>query len=66
MACLNKDQIEFIRDDLKRRSVSRSFLFNEWVDHICCDVESLMNKGESFEVAYAQISPERQRDQHRP
>jgi hypothetical protein len=59
MACLNKDQIEFIRDDLKRRSVSRSFLFNEWVDHICCDVESLMNKGESFEVAYAQISPER-------
>ncbi len=59
MACLNKDQIEFIKDDLKKRSVSRSFLFNEWVDHVCCDVESIMNKGVSFKEAYRQISPER-------
>jgi hypothetical protein len=59
MACLNKDQIEFIKYDLKRRSVSRSFLFNEWVDHICCDVESMMNKGVSFEDAYGHISLER-------
>ena len=58
MACLNKDQIEFIRDDLKKRSVSRSFLFNEWVDHVCCDVEAMMNKGIRFEEAYAQISRE--------
>jgi hypothetical protein len=56
MACLSKDQIEFIRDDLKRRSVSRSFLFNEWVDHVCCDVEAMMNKGVGFEEAYGQIS----------
>ena len=58
MACLNKDQIEFIRDDLKKRSVSRSFLFNEWVDHVCCDVEAMMNKGVHFEEAYGQISRE--------
>ena len=56
MACLNKEQIEFIRDDLKKRSVSRSFLFNEWVDHVCCDVETMMNKGVPFEEAYGQIS----------
>ena len=59
MACLNKDQIEFIRDDLKKRSVSRSFLFNEWVDHVCCDVEAMMNKGVRFEEAYGQISREK-------
>jgi hypothetical protein len=59
MTCLNKDQIDFIRDDLKKRTVSRSFLFNEWVDHVCCDVETMMNKGLSFEVAYGQISRER-------
>jgi len=56
MACLSKDQIEFIRDDLKKQSVSRSFLFNEWVDHVCCDVEAMMNKGVGFEEAYGQIS----------
>ncbi len=59
MACLNKDQIEFIRVDLKKRSVSRSFLFNEWVDHVCCDVEAMMNKGVRFEEAYGQISREK-------
>lgn len=59
MACLNKDQIEFIRDDLNKRSVSRSFLFNEWVDHVCCDVEAMMNKGVRFEEAYGQISWEK-------
>jgi len=58
MACLNKDQIEFIREDLKKRSVSRSFLFNEWVDHVCCDVEAMMNKGVTFKEAYGQISRE--------
>jgi hypothetical protein len=58
MACLNKDQIGFIREDLKKRSVSRSFLFKEWFDHVCCDVEAMMNKGTRFEEAYGQISRE--------
>ena len=56
MACLSKEQIEYIRSDLKRRRVSRSFLFEEWVDHVCCDVESLMNKGVSFENAFSQVA----------
>ncbi|KPL21121.1 MAG: hypothetical protein AMS23_09830, partial [Bacteroides sp. SM1_62] len=59
MAFLNKDQIDFIRNDLKKRTLSRSFLFNEWVDHVCCDVETMMNRGLSFEDAYGQISRER-------
>ncbi|MFC2098694.1 hypothetical protein ACFLSP_03005 [Bacteroidota bacterium] len=56
MACLSKEQIDYIRSDLKGRKVSRSFLFEEWVDHVCCDVESLMNKGVSFENAFNQVA----------
>ena len=56
MACLSKEQIDYIRSDLKGRRVSRSFLFEEWVDHVCCDVESLMNKGVFFETAYNQVA----------
>ncbi len=55
MACLSFEQIEFIKKDLRERSLSRSFLFNEYVDHICCDVENLMNKGKNFEDAYSII-----------
>lgn len=56
MACLSKKQIDFIRSDLKSRNVSRSFLFEEWVDHICCDVETLMNQGMQFENAYRTVA----------
>jgi len=56
MACLSNEQIEFIRSNLKNRNVSRSFLFEEWVDHVCCDVETLMNKGVSFDEAYSQLT----------
>jgi hypothetical protein len=56
MSCLSKEQIEFIRDDLKKQQLSRSFLFNEWVDHVCCDVETLMQKGMDFENAYRIVS----------
>jgi hypothetical protein len=56
MSRLNKDQIEQIRKDLEDQQESRSFLFNEWVDHVCCDVESLMNKGLSFEESLHRVS----------
>lgn len=56
MPCLNQEQIKYIRDDLKGRKVSKSFLFEEWVDHVCCDVETLMNKGVTFEDAFRQVS----------
>ncbi len=56
MACLNKDQIEYIRTNLKNRRASRSFMFEEWVDHVCCDVETMMRKGLSFEKAFSQVA----------
>ena len=56
MACLNNEQMDFIRTDLRARKESRSFLFQEWVDHICCDVETLMSKGIPFEEAYLRVA----------
>ncbi len=56
MACLSKDQIDFIRNNLKDRNVSRSILFEEWVDHVCCDVETMMNKGVSFDEAFSRVA----------
>lgn len=58
MDCLSKEQIDFIRSDLRRRKVSRSFLFEEWVDHVCCDVETLMGRGVPFEEAYYRVAGE--------
>jgi hypothetical protein len=58
MACLTKEQIDFIRSDLKSRNVSRSFLFEEWFDHVCCDVETLLNRGMPFEDAYRKVAGE--------
>jgi hypothetical protein len=60
MSCLSNEQIDYIRNNLKTRNVSRSFLFEEWIDHVCCDVENLMNKGIPFQEAYAQVAGEEQ------
>ena len=56
MSTLTKEQIEIIRNNLKEQPTSRSFLFNEYVDHISCDIESLMDKGISFEQALKQVT----------
>ncbi len=56
MSTLNNEQIEFIRKNLKEKPTSRSFLFNEFVDHICCDIENLMEKGISFDEAYQRVT----------
>jgi hypothetical protein len=56
MTSLTKEQIDLIKSDLAGKSISRSFLFNEYVDHICCDVENLMHKGRSFDEAYQMVS----------
>ncbi len=63
MACLNNKQIEYIRNDLKNRNISRSFLFDEWIDHVCCDVETLMGKGTGFEEAYRRVAGETSTEQ---
>ncbi len=58
MIKLNPEQANLIRKDLERRSLNKSFLFYEYLDHICCDVENLMNTGMSFQDAWSSVQKE--------
>ncbi len=55
MAELSLHQVERIKKDLIRESISYSHLFHDLLDHICCDIEFEMDRGISFEVAYSNI-----------
>jgi hypothetical protein len=55
MAELGLHQVEIIKKDLIRESISYSHLFHDLLDHICCDIEFEMDRGISFEDAYANI-----------
>jgi hypothetical protein len=55
MAELSLHQVERIKKDLIRDSISYSHLFHDLLDHICCDIEFEMDRGISFEDAYSNI-----------
>jgi hypothetical protein len=55
MAELSLQQVERIKKDLRRESISYSHLFHDLLDHICCDIEFEMDRGISFEEAYLNI-----------
>jgi hypothetical protein len=55
MAELSLQQVEQIRKDLNRESITFSHLIHDLLDHICCDVEYEMDRGINFEDAYANV-----------
>lgn len=55
MQSLDKKQIEIIVSDVENAKITFSHLADELVDHICCEVESLMNRGKTFDEAYELI-----------
>jgi hypothetical protein len=55
MNCLDSRHIRQIEEDVENARITINNLSQELVDHICCEVESLMSKGKSFEEAYAVI-----------
>mgnify|MGYP007118353641 CR=1 FL=1 len=55
MAELTLQQVERIKNDLTRESISYAQLFYDLLDHICCDIEFEMDRGISFEEAYQHI-----------
>jgi hypothetical protein len=55
MAELSLHQVERIKKDLIRESISYSHLLHDLLDHICCDIEFEMDRGISFEDAYSNI-----------
>lgn len=58
MYLLNKIQVEIIIADVQQASITLSHLADDLVDHICCEVESLINEGKDFERAYEIVKKE--------
>jgi hypothetical protein len=52
MYSLDKKQVEIIAADVQLAGITFSHLPDDLVDHICCEVEILINEGKNFENAY--------------
>jgi hypothetical protein len=52
---LSKNEIDFIKDDVKKSGISFSHLEDELIDHICCMVEELINDGFTFNTALTRV-----------
>jgi hypothetical protein len=55
---LSRNEIDFIKDDVKKSEISFSHLEEELVDHLCCMVEELINDGYSFDKAFNSVRKE--------
>ena len=55
---LSAYDIQYVRYDLKNRGISQPDLFEELVDHVCCEVELEMARGIPFKTAYENILKE--------
>jgi uncharacterized protein with PQ loop repeat len=55
MPDLSLSDIERISRDIRKEKINVSHLLEELVDHICCDVEYMMNTGLGFEDAYREV-----------
>jgi hypothetical protein len=52
---LTLEQADQIILDIRRQEITFSHLFDELVDHVCCDVDHEMQKGLSFAEAYRKV-----------
>lgn len=57
MYVLSDIQIEFIRNDLRARGITRVELQDDLLDHVCCIVERNLKSDGDFEDYYQQIIP---------
>lgn len=55
---LSESQTNLIVKWVKSHHLTIRSLENEFIDHICCDVENLMNEGTSFKVAFENLQKE--------
>ena len=55
MYSLDKEQVEIITADVQLAGITFSHLPDDLVDHICCEVEILINEGKDFENAYKTV-----------
>ncbi len=52
---LSIQNIERVTRDIKKQEIIFSHLFDELIDHICCDVENEMQNGLTFLEAYSKV-----------
>jgi hypothetical protein len=52
---LSIDNIEQISIDIRRQEITFSYLADELIDHVCCDVEYEMQTGLNFSDAYRKV-----------
>ena len=52
---LSIQNIERITRDVKKQEIVFSHLFDELIDHICCDIENEMEEGLTFLEAYSKV-----------
>lgn len=52
---LTAKHTEQIIEIVNKAEITFSHLRNELIDHLCCEVESMMNKGLPFEIAYEKV-----------
>jgi len=55
---LSRNEIDFIKDDVKKSEISFTHLEEELIDHLCCMVEELMHDGCSFDLAFQNVKKE--------
>lgn len=55
---LTKDQIDEIQARLRDLGLPEGILSEEYVDHICCDVEERMSSGANFQDAMHRVFDE--------
>ncbi len=56
MQYLRKQDIARISKILKKEGIHYSHLYEDLLDHICCDVEDEMKKGNTFKNAYEKVT----------
>jgi len=52
---LSKSEIDYIRYDLRKKGLTGGDLFEELVDHVCCEVEQRVGEGHAFKKAYEEV-----------
>ena len=57
MYVLDKSQVDYILNDIRRNGIETEELQFNLLDHICCVVENEMSPDTSFEAVYANVLP---------
>jgi hypothetical protein len=52
MSLLNAQQISLVASDVEQARITLNHLQDELIDHVCCEVEKLMQDGMPFDEAY--------------